>query len=56
VADLTDTPNGSPGAASDTYAGILRSTTGSIRSPRPYTPSTVARTQVTAGPAAVRRR
>jgi hypothetical protein len=55
AADLTVSPDtdGGPGAASDTYAGILKSTTGSIRHPRPYTPSTVARTQVTAGPAAV---
>jgi hypothetical protein len=54
-ATLTAAPGGagSAGAASDTYAGILKSTTGSIRNPRPYTPSTVARTQVTAGPAAV---
>ncbi|WP_204010159.1 hypothetical protein [Virgisporangium aurantiacum] len=56
VADLTVTPDGegATGAASDTYAGILKSTTGSIRHPRPYAPSTVARTQLTAGPAAIR--
>ncbi|GIJ73544.1 hypothetical protein [Virgisporangium ochraceum] len=54
-AAITVTPGdpGSPGAASDRYAGILRGTTGSIRNPRPYAPSTEARTRVTAGPAVV---
>jgi hypothetical protein len=54
-AGLTVTPNsaGQPGAASDTYAGVLRGSTGSIRNPRPYAPATVARTEVTAGPASV---
>jgi hypothetical protein len=55
TATLTVSPGSpeGPGAGSDTFAGILRGTTGSIRHPRPYAPATEARTQVTAGPAVV---
>lgn len=56
-ASLTVTPEGagSTGTASDTYAGVLRGTSGSIRHPRPYAPGTEARTVVTAGPAVVQK-
>ena len=40
---------------SDDYAGILRSTTGSVRHPRPYQPSTVPDLALTAGSTVVTR-